>query len=146
MAGPQYRHEYVSAAVTMGPIVSGTPWALDIILANRGETTEYFRVQFLRGGAIFESIELDDLAIEPLRTGGWGFVAETDPGITDWELWWVSIVTTSLNLVPTMRFYVDVDPGTPPPVPEFFFGPGDFAVFATRPSILSGPTNPVTED
>jgi hypothetical protein len=149
MAGPEYRHQYVSAAVSMGPIITGTEWALDIFLANRGETIEHLRVQILRGGAIFETFQTDDVAVEPLRTGGWGFGFETDPGIADWELWWVSILTTSLNLVPTMRFHVENVDATPPPVPEFFFGPGDFAVFPVRvlpePPIVGGSANALTE-
>jgi hypothetical protein len=49
MAGPQYKHEYVSAAVSMGPITSGTEWSLDFWLANRGATTEYFQVGLVGG-------------------------------------------------------------------------------------------------
>jgi hypothetical protein len=133
----------------MGPIVSGTEWSLDITLANRGETTEHFRVQFIRGDQIFETIPLADKAVDPLRTGRLGLGVETDPGIQAWEVWWVSIVVTSRNLVPTMRFSVYGGPDTPPPVPEFFFGPGDFAVFPLRvlpESPFAGdPTNAILE-
>ena len=42
-----FKHEYVSAVVDMGPVTSGNVWELDIRVANRGETTEPFHVQFL---------------------------------------------------------------------------------------------------
>ena len=146
MAGPDYRYEYVSAAVPMGPITSGTEWSLEVLLANRGETTEHFQVTFRQGDGNFETFVMDDKAVEPLRVGGVGFADETDPGFTVWDLLWVTILVTSQNLVPTMRFDVQGE-DTPPPEPEYFFGPGDFAVFPVRPHldppIGGGPTNPV---
>jgi hypothetical protein len=145
MAEPVYLHEYVSAVVPMGPIFTGTEWELDITLANRGGAVEYFQGQILGGGPNFEVINLGGGAIEPSRTGGWGFVSEVDPGIEGWDIWWFRISVTSLNLVPTMRFHIE---GTPPspPVPEFFFGPGDFAVFPLRLTAQPPrPGNPVIE-
>jgi hypothetical protein len=129
MAGPEYRYEYVSASVAMGPIISGVEWSLDISMANRGETTEHFRVRFIRSTEPFEILDGEDHAVDPLRTVRHGLGVESDPGIQYWDQWWVSILATSRNLVPTMRFHVDP---TPPPLPEFFFGPGDFAVFPLR--------------
>ena len=146
MAEPEYQYAYVSAVVSMGPIVSGTEWSLDINVANCGSTAEHFRVQFVRGGQDVGTIEGDDHTVDPLRTGGYGLGAETDPGFVAWELWWVRIFVTSRNLVPTMRFHVDP---TPPPVPEFFFGPGDFAVFPVKahlePPTTVDTTNTLTE-
>jgi hypothetical protein len=153
MAGPEYRYEYVSASVFMGPITSGTEWSLVITLANRGQTTEHFRVQFIRGPQPlhpFETFESGDYTVEPLRSGGYGLGNEADPGVVDWEQWWVRIFVTSRNLVPTMRFDVEeADPATPPAEPEFFFGPGDFAVFPLQvhvePPTTVDPTNTLTE-
>jgi hypothetical protein len=127
MATPEYLHEYVSASVEMYPITSGTVWELDITLANRGRATEFFKVQFVQAGDEEESFLTSDFSVAPGRTGGYGLGAETDPNVVAWEQWWARIFTTSLNLVPTMRFHVEGNPD--PPVPEFFFGPGDFAVF-----------------
>lgn len=129
MESPEYLHEYVSAAVSTVANTTGANWNMDILLTNRGETTEHFRVQIRGGGLDPNTIDFDDFAVEPLRIG----VRVTKANGPDWLIRWVSIVTSSLNLVPTMRFYVDVDQGIAPPLPEFFFGPGDFAIFPIRP-------------
>jgi hypothetical protein len=138
MTAPQYRHVYVSAIVSMGPIITGVEWELEVLLANRGETTEHCRVQF-HDGESTDIFEQDDMAVEPLRIGGGGLVAEANPGVRAWDLWWISILTTSLNLVPTMHFYVE--DANPVPVTECYFSPGDFAVFPIRPS----PDVPLTQ-
>ena len=132
-----FRHEYVSASVWMGPSTSGTDWSLTIWLANRGEVTESFQAQFVGRLPEAETFLTPEYQVEPLQTGGYGLGAETDPNVVAWELWWVRIFTTSLNLVPTMRF--DVQGTQDPPVPEFFFGPGDFAVFQLPTSVDPGP-------
>ena len=125
MTAPEYRYVYVSATVSMGPIITGVEWELDVLLANRGETTEHFRVQFHDGESL-DIFEQDDAAVEPLRIGGGGLVAEADPDVRAWDQWWISILTTSLNLVPTMHFYVEqTDPASPLPVPECYFSPGE---------------------
>ena len=126
MPAPQYRHEYVSASVSMGPIITGAVWELTLWMTNRGYTTESFQVQLIRGVPSGESILSNPYAVDSLKAVGYGLGAEADPGIIAWEMWWARIFTTSLNLVPTLRFHVE---DSAPPVPQFFFGPGDFAVF-----------------
>jgi hypothetical protein len=125
---PEYLHEYVSAAVSTVADTTGANWNMDILLTNRGETTEHFRVQVRGGGSNPSTIDFEDFAVEPLRTG----IRVTKANGPAWLTRWVSIVTTSLNLVPTMRFYIDVDQGVHPPLSEYIFGPGDFAVFPIR--------------
>jgi hypothetical protein len=130
-----FRHEYVSAFVAMGPIASGQVWELTVWIANRGETTESFQVQFLgrlpQSDPEFQSIWSPEVAVAPLQAQGSGLGLETDPDFMAFEGWWARILTTSANLVPTLRFNVENTQN--PPVPEFFFGPGDFAVFPVRP-------------
>ncbi len=126
MSAPQYRHEYVSASVSMGPIITGAVWDLDLWVTNRGYTTEFFQVQLIRGQPTVEAILSNPYAVDSLHSVGYSLGAEADPGITSWQMWWARIFTTSLNLVPTLRFHVE---NPPFPIPQFFFGPGDFAVF-----------------
>jgi hypothetical protein len=119
-----------NAAVTMGPIDAGAQWDLEFWVANRGNSTEFFQVQLVRGYPGWETILSSGYTVHPLKAVGYALGAEADPGITAWEMWWARIFTTSLNLVPTMRFHVQNPPG---PMPQVFFSPGDFAVFPYQP-------------
>jgi hypothetical protein len=144
----RYAYEYVSATVQMFPIEPGAVWELDIAMANRGTRTEAFRVYFIEAYSSLDPSVTDEplagteITVEPGTVGRIGLGAEVEPGLVDYEVWWARIFTTSRNLVPTMQFHVEDDPNAPP---EFFFGPGDFAVFKLAPPIEPPAVGPARE-
>lgn len=141
-AESRYGHEYVSATVSLGPITAGSDWSLDFYLPNRGATVESFRVFVIRRGVDHDVVPSPEYNVNPGEVGAWAVGFEVEPGVIDVEQRWARIFTTSLNLVPTMRFHVTAAGDAAPPFPPVYFAPGDFASFAHP----SGPLAPLPAD
>jgi hypothetical protein len=63
-------------------------WELNFSLANRGATTESFLVQLLGRTTVYgypsvwEDFWGSQIDVEPLKVGGYGLGAETEPNVT----------------------------------------------------------------
>jgi hypothetical protein len=128
-----HRFEYVSPIIWMPPM-SNTVWVLDVSSANRGlseETVSFIFTEFhfapdqpssfVPGGTVFPGRAfLLNMSFETL--GG---------DANEYQGWWVRVFTSSRNVVPSIHFYgVEVvNSPVEPSYPEFYFSPGDFAVF-----------------
>lgn len=141
-----YRYEYVSGVVT----VANYPIGVYAYVVNRGAAEHYARAR-LWGGPPNSNGQLvgdsEDSLVEPGR--GWVWVTDEipDTAVMFADSYWVQILTTSPDLVPSASFrdtlagWRDVPEPTsgdkPPKVDQevdsnvvfAYFAPGDFSVF-----------------
>ena len=123
-----FRFEYVSP-VMWTQLTSGAVATFDFSLANRGRTEERF-------GIIVTEFEFEPQQPSVLDPGavvypGRAFLVNwseevlggSDSDTSYDQGWWARIYTTSRDVVPSIHFYGS--DGSP----EFYFSPGDFAVF-----------------
>jgi hypothetical protein len=144
-----YRHEYVSGVV----IVATYPVAAFVHVLNRGDTEEHVRARCLRGSGELVFDSQDGLAY-PERA--WEFDSEPERRGPFFDSYWIQILTTSANLVPSACFRGVIAGYRNVPQPSSgsneileaeedvnvmfaYFAPGDFAVF----SLPSRPVHPI---
>jgi hypothetical protein len=138
----QFRHEYVSGAVT----VAGRPAAISARIANRGATRGLARVLVLVGNDFGSEVVLDsgpntgefpNGLVEPGSV--WSYNDPDLPkGKDERVFYWVQIRTTSPDLIPSLAFEETVfSDGKAQGMRQCaYFAPGDFAVFPLHPSFI----------
>jgi hypothetical protein len=130
-----FRFEYVSG----GFLIASRPTEIDVFVVNRGSSEEVVRaVVFHR-----ETVKADSDNASPIQGLNFGIVGSRElwgPFISQTDetgAWWVRILTTSANLVPSIEFRRFE--GTPRHMTTYASrAPGDFAVF----SLPFRPTHP----
>jgi hypothetical protein len=147
----EFRHEYVSGAVT----AAGHPAAISARVANRGTTRGVARVVVLVGDETGSEVVLDsgpdsgDFPSGVVEPGSvWSFDAPDLPaGKDERVLYWVQIRTTSPELIPSLAFEETVfsDGKAQGTRQSAYFAPGDFAVFTLHPVLVHLPIEPPAE-
>jgi hypothetical protein len=138
MAPPRFEmtfpYEYVSGMARLNQAT----WGVEIYLVNRGETEAMGRTSVIEAlgaltNGIFENTERFNSGDQVVPPGHYGFsqFEPSGPHVEGGEygLYWCRIVTTTRDLVPSVSFYRPSDDPAGS-VPDFSFGPGDFAVFS----------------
>jgi len=126
--------EYVSGVARLNQAT----WGVEIYLVNRGRTEAIGRTSVIEAlgavtNGVFSNKERFSSGDQVVPPGKYAFsqFQPSGPRVPEGEygLYWCRIVTTTRNLVPSVSFYRPSDDpaGT---VPDFSFGPGDFAVFS----------------
>ncbi len=130
----EYRHEYVSGPV----VVEWLPARVLVGVANRGATAGSVQaLVWAWGERVLDSRDSEIGLVE--AENAWAYDQELPPlPITDGnekDNWfWVQVLTTSPDLVPTVTFKE-----TPPSQVSrvaAFVAPGDFAVFTRHPTVV----------
>lgn len=136
----EYRHEHVSGVV----FVTGSA-AISARVANRGATVGRAKV-LVRSwtGVVLESVEGLDIPNGVVEAGGVWIFDESLPRGIDVKgpiPFWVQILTTSPDLVPSLAFEETVlSNGEPEGTRETaYFAPGDFAAFPLHLSPVEPP-------
>jgi hypothetical protein len=142
----EYRHEYVSGVVT----VVAFPAALSANVANRGGTQGRARVLVRVGSDLVldsdDSVDIPNGVVEPGNV--WSFESGLPKGIdTKTVSYWVEILTTSPDLIPSLAFQetVSSDGNVKGMRESVYFAPGDFAVFPLHPVLVRPPVIPPIE-
>lgn len=119
-----FRHEFISGAVQMP-----TGGKILTTIVNRGSSEEYARALVFQKetGFVVQSIDSGQLSVgdlvRPHEAWAWEMGIYGSPG-----RYWVRILTTSLNLVPSAE-YRSLPYGDPRSSVLAYQAPGDLAVF-----------------
>jgi len=133
-----FRYEYVSG---VGSVFELRESSVEIAVANRGGSAAVARA-FLSQENV-SKFDSGDATVAPGDVWFTGFVPQSPE---DLGPYWGRILTTSANLVPSMRIWrTQVE--NEPPISDVYFAPGDFAVFELpyRPYPPIPPIGPVEE-
>jgi hypothetical protein len=138
-----YAHEYVSGSIPF-PRKEGSAATVIATVVNRGSTVEHVRVRAFSGHELLWDTAVtypEDYQSQVHPHSNWGRQTQLPPISDVCDLYWIQILTTSSNLVPSAG-----DPTVPGNSLRFpYLGSGDFEHFVHDDGIQVpvGPLKPI---